>query len=162
MASVYTSYYMNQCGGGEIGRLYVPDFLGVQRGSGLGSIFGGLIRFLKPLFMKGLSALGTQAVKTGTEILSDIGTKPIKDILITRGLQAKQEIQNKLKNKFHKMTGEGIYTRSQEKRASPLISSEPTGCKKSFLHKIKPLIRKKKRKLKKVKATKERHLDIFS
>lgn len=168
MANIYTSYYINQIGTGQIGETYASDFNGVQRGRGLGSILGGLVRFLKPLFMKGVRTLTGQAIKTGTQILGDIGTKPLKDIIIERGKQARDELAEKAFNKIRKMTGQGINTLKRGKKFIPLISSRTHGsslstCKKDNLHKVKKSISKTKRQSREsVKNKKERHLDIFS
>jgi hypothetical protein len=43
-----------------------------QRGEGLGSIFGGLARFFKPLFFSGLKAVGKQAVKSAGAFAGDL------------------------------------------------------------------------------------------
>ena len=88
-----TRYYIHQAGGGGgggrdgIGPIYsVPPF--VQRGHGLGSLLGGLLLSIRPLFVSGLrtagKALGREALRTGGKILTDIADNPqtgIKEII---------------------------------------------------------------------------------
>jgi hypothetical protein len=66
----YTRYYVNQSGGGSgIGPVYRAIFM-VQRGKGLGSFFRGLFRFVKPLLYSGAKAVGKEALKTGSNIIT--------------------------------------------------------------------------------------------
>ena len=64
----YNDYYTRQAGGA------LPYFVGarVQRGHGLGSLFGGLIRSAMPLIKRGAVALGKGALKTGLRIADDV------------------------------------------------------------------------------------------
>ena len=68
MTDPYTPYYVNQAGHG------MPVFTGgrMQRGHGLGSIFGGLARLAMPLIKKTLPVLKRQAFKTGSRVLGDV------------------------------------------------------------------------------------------
>ena len=52
----------------------MPVFAGgrVQRGHGLGSLFGGLIRSATPLIKSGAIALGKRALKTGLNVAGDV------------------------------------------------------------------------------------------
>jgi hypothetical protein len=52
-----------------------PVFAGrrYQRGHGLGSIFGGLFKAAIPLLKKGAKTLGREALKTGLNIVGDVG-----------------------------------------------------------------------------------------
>jgi hypothetical protein len=79
----YTNYYFAQVGGAglhDIGPIYAAPYV-YQRGSGIGSFFSGLIRSLNPLISSGLNAIRNQSIKTGGEILKNVGSKPFKDIL---------------------------------------------------------------------------------
>lgn len=64
----YEDYYVRQVGDG------LPVFVGarVQRGHGLGSLFGGLIRSAMPLIKRGALALGKGALKTGLGVAGDV------------------------------------------------------------------------------------------
>ena len=64
----YSEYYARQAGGA------LPYFAGAQyqRGHGLGSLFGGLLRSSKPLIKRGDVALGKGALKTGVRIADDV------------------------------------------------------------------------------------------
>ena len=64
----YNEYYARQAGGA------LPYFAGAQyqRGHGLGSLFGGLLRSAMPLIKRGALALGKGALKTGVRIADDV------------------------------------------------------------------------------------------
>ena len=64
------NYYTRQVGGP------LPYFVGskVQRGHGLGSLFGGLLRNVAPLTRRGAVAVGKRALKTGMQIADDVMT----------------------------------------------------------------------------------------
>ena len=64
----YNDYYARQAGGS------LPYFAGAQyqRGHGLGSLFGGLLRSAMPLLKRGAMALGKGALKTGVRIAGDV------------------------------------------------------------------------------------------
>ena len=64
----YNEYYARQAGGA------LPYFAGAQyqRGHGLGSLFGGLLRSAMPLIKRGAVALGRGALKTGVRIADDV------------------------------------------------------------------------------------------
>ena len=64
----YNDYYTRQVGGA------LPYFVGarVQRGQGLGSLFGGLLRSVAPLIRRGAIALGKRALRTGMQIADDV------------------------------------------------------------------------------------------
>ena len=64
----YNDYYAQQAGGA------LPYFAGVQyqRGHGLGSLFGSLLRSAMPLIKRGAVALGKGALKTGVRIAGDV------------------------------------------------------------------------------------------
>jgi hypothetical protein len=105
MEAEYTSYYMNQYGGGltEIGPLYINRrFIQHGRG-GIGAFFSGLIRRLTPLIRSGFSTLKKQGMKTGAKILNDIGKKPMRDILKEHGQAAAIELMRKGADKLEKM-----------------------------------------------------------
>ena len=106
----YTRYYVNQSGGGgggEIGPVYRASFR-MQRGNGIGSFFRGLFRFVKPLLYSGAKAVGKEALKTGSHIMTDILNKepeqPLGDIFRSRFSEAKGNLEQKIK----KMTGSGL------------------------------------------------------
>lgn len=60
----------------------LPVFRGarIQRGHGLGNVFGSLFRWLKPMVQKTATAAGRELVKTGADIASDaLAGKPLKE-----------------------------------------------------------------------------------
>ncbi len=107
MQSYYTQYYLKQSGRGlsDIGGIYkTPSFYQAGRG-GIGSFFAGLYKYLKPLVSSGISALADQSIKTGTNILSEIGQKPFKQILKEQGKNAASELKQRGINKLKRMQG---------------------------------------------------------
>ena len=84
----YTRYYVKQSGGGvEIGPVYRATFR-VQRGNGIAFFFRGLFRSVKPLLYSGEKAVGKEALKKVSNIITDILYKkpesPVGDIFKTR------------------------------------------------------------------------------
>ena len=70
-------YYLRQAVRGSeqndtwIGPIYsIPPFL--QRGHGIGNVFGSLFRWIKHIIWSGAKALGRETLPTGGKILSDI------------------------------------------------------------------------------------------
>ena len=64
----YKDYYARQAGGALSYSAGAP----YQRGHGLGSLFGGLLRIAMPLIKRGAVALGKGALKTGVRIADDV------------------------------------------------------------------------------------------
>ena len=64
----YECYYRNQCGHG------LPVFYGarMQRGHGLGSIFGGLFSSVFPFIKNYTPVIGQKALQTGVRIANDV------------------------------------------------------------------------------------------
>ena len=112
----YTRYYANQSGGGggEVGSVYRASFR-TQRGHGIGSFFRGLFRFVKPLLFSGAKAVGKEALKTGSNIITDIlsneSEQPVGAIFKNRFHQAKGNLEQKIKN----MTGSGLSLKRKRK-----------------------------------------------
>ena len=65
----YTEYYLNQQRGGSM-----PVFRGTryQKGHGLGNVFAKLFRHATPLFRRGVSYVGKQALNSGRHIAQDV------------------------------------------------------------------------------------------
>jgi len=66
---MYTDYYLRQQQGGSM-----PVFRGTryQKGHGLGNVFAKLFRHATPLFRRGVSYLGKQALNSGRHIVQDV------------------------------------------------------------------------------------------
>jgi hypothetical protein len=86
-------YYIHQGGGGSEYQadLFGPVYVGspyLQRGHGIGSFLAGLLRAMKPLALRGARAFCSEALKTGSQILADIGNKQpdrkVKEIVADR------------------------------------------------------------------------------
>lgn len=118
----YVKYYTVQSGQGlaDIGAIYksVPI---LQQGRGIGSIFTGLTRFLKPFFINGIDALKDQAKTTGLNILKDIGNKSLQDILKEQTIATAQGLAdkavNKVKRKMQDGSGKSIKRKKLAKRS---------------------------------------------
>lgn len=178
MSDHYTNYYMLQSGKGlsDIGAVYHQQQV-IQHGRGLGAFFGGLARYLKPFFMHGLNVIKQEAMNTGVEILSEIGTRPINDILREKSKTAVQNLQDKAINHIRSnMNGSGISTginRFKKHKygsltdvnsfAPKLLKAKKNTkqTKKKKTATIKKNIKKKVTKTKK-KSVDQRSLDIFS
>lgn len=165
MSSAITRYYLIQAGGGGHHNSVGPMFKSrevYQRGYGIGSFFGKLMGYLKPLALNGLEALADQTYKTGKNVVHDlIGRKPLNDVLRDRGeeavLQLTEKGLNKIKRKMTKsQSGKGINKR--RKRRKPISSTIGGRKRRSKTKQIGGRrTKRKKRRAKKPKRT----LDIF-
>ena len=95
----YTRYYVNHSGGGEIRPVY-RACLRVQSGKDIW-FFRWLFRFVKALLYSGAKAVGIEALKSGSNIITDILNKEPEEhlcnIFKTRFSQAKGYLKKRLK-----------------------------------------------------------------
>jgi hypothetical protein len=114
----YTRFYLHQSAGGEIGPVYRANFR-VQRGNGLGSFFRGLFRFVKHLLYSGAEAVGKEALKTGSNIITDILNKdseqPVRNIFKGYFREAKCNLEDKIKKMA--WSGLGLKRKRMTKKA---------------------------------------------
>ena len=93
MLNPYEEYYLNQVGQGRSSALPVYSGLPVQRGRGLGNIFGALARSAAPLLKRGAIALGKQLFKTGGRVVSDlVSGSNLKTSLKRRAKESVQDL----------------------------------------------------------------------
>lgn len=110
MNSRYLKYYNNQIGGGggevDFGSLFrvTPR---IQRGRGIGNLFSGLFRYLKPFIYSGLNAVKGEAIRQGGNIIQNIGTKPFSELLKESGVEGLHNLSEKAVNKLKTMSGSG-------------------------------------------------------
>ena len=85
MENAYIEYYTVQVGSGlkDIGPLY-HNARFVQQGRGFGSFFETLFTYLKP------------ALKTGTSIITEVGSRPLNEILIDHGKKFGEDLSSKV------------------------------------------------------------------
>lgn len=153
--NTYIEYYENKCGSGlsDFGPIYYTPRI-IQHGRGFGNFFASLFNYLKPLISSGLNAVKETAITTGVKALSEVGDRPLKEILIEHGAKAAKDLEQKYKRKFQ--NGKGIIlskkqTIKRNHKANLIHSTSLPQTKR-----IKKNSRKKKNK------EKERVLDIFS
>lgn len=68
----YLAYYRQQQTGRGVASVYRGA--AYQRGHGIGSFLGGLLRTVGPLIRSGASALGKEALRSGVGFLGDVAT----------------------------------------------------------------------------------------
>lgn len=113
----YIRYYTNQIGGGNggfytdvqsFGPLYKAPKI-YQRGRGIGGCFGGVFRFLKPLFTSTIQFFRDEFLKTGSDLIHGIAEqKPMRDIIRDRSLEIVDKIRDKASDKIKAMSGSGM------------------------------------------------------
>lgn len=156
---VYTAYYLNQAGSG-IGGVYSSGLY--QKGNGIGSFLGGLFRCVFPLLKSGSSALGTELLKSGANIISDIGkNEPVQSVIKKRG---KETINNLSKLVGDKMFGSGYKANAALKRSHSVASSRSVknAKKPKTSKKANKKIKKSNSKKKTKSRSKSEIFDIFS
>lgn len=126
MDAVYTSYYNNQSGSNvqNIGEIYHTP-RNVQYGRGIGSFFSALYSHLKPLFKTGLNILKNKSIDIGKEMLEEIGTKPIKEILLNQGKKVVNNFKEATIDKIKTMQeGKGKRIKLKRLKQRPQIKSK--------------------------------------
>lgn len=108
---IYSYYYLNQAGTG-FGSVYAGNVY--QRGHGIGSFLGGLFRCVFPLLKSGTAKVGSELLKTGANIVSDIARNEDFDTVIKR--RGKETIENLGRMAGEKMFGHGYTTTVSRKR----------------------------------------------
>lgn len=104
MDKQYTNYYHNQSGRNvhNLGDIYRSPRI-VQHGRGIGSLFTSLFSHLKPLLRSGANFLKNKTAEIGKEILEEVGTKPIKEILKEKGKKVFNNIRENTIEKLKTM-----------------------------------------------------------
>lgn len=157
MEERYINYFSNQLqqrGSGlvDIGKLYKTnrvyqngfgELTPVQRGDGLASLIRNFYQLAYPLIKSGFSALGTEAKTAGKNILRDITTKPITDLIKQHGTEAFTNLKDKVNEEMKKknMHGKGI-KKQKKKKINKLHQRQVGGFekkKKSIKNKVKQL-----------------------
>lgn len=113
--STYLNYYKSQVGGAspDFGpKYFVPRTY--QAGRGFRSFFSSLFGYLKPILASGMSALKNTAVKVGGKVLSEVGQRPFRDIILDSGKEAISELHSKFRNKFQ--DGKGLFKIGSRKK----------------------------------------------
>lgn len=160
MENAYIEYYSVQVGSGlkNIGPLY-HNARFVQQGRGFGSFFETLFTYLKPIFKSGFNALKDSALKSGTSILSEIGSRPLNEILTEHGKKFGEDLGVKMKRKFQDGSGLIFAGAAKKKLCNKSIKAKPSHKLHQSSNKRKPR-KSARRNFSKIKKT--RVLDIFS
>ena len=104
--NLFERYYLNQAGGGGVGE---NVFRGtrIQRGHGIGGLFRGLFKSVKPLLKsgmknikpilkKGMKFVGQQALDSGMNLASDLlKGRNIKTATRKRAIEARDQLKRK-------------------------------------------------------------------
>lgn len=178
MASRYTQYYLSQVGRGlgDVGPLYkTPIILQHGRG-GIGNLFKGLFRYLRPSLFAGAKAVLKQTRDVGQNVLKDYGTKPISSLIKEHGHKAVQELAKKGVDKLFRMQGGSGQKRIKRQRGGNILQTLSTSKRRKKTKKKRSTSTRKKNsahkqsgkgklknkiKKKSSKKKKERVLDIF-
>jgi hypothetical protein len=108
----FEEYYSHQVGSG------LPYYSGVplQRGYGLGGIFGSLFRTIFPFIKQGAKTVGKELLKTGVSIASDVVSgQNVKSAAKQRFQETGKTLADKAVNKAKSMLGGG-YKRKRKAR----------------------------------------------
>lgn len=155
-------YYDDQIGGG----LGVRNFYTgsrYQRGNGVGSWLGGLLRKMLPYVASGAKALGKEALRAGARVVDDVTNNGanFKEALKTRARESRKTLRNKAADKLSEiMKGDGYKSRSRKRgrqSRKKRASGRTVTSKKRIVKKRKTVRGKKKKK----KPTVRSITDIF-
>lgn len=164
--SHYDSYFAGrQVGFGieDIGPVY-RSRIHYQRGRGLSDVFSGLIRFVTPYLISGTKAVGKEALRSGSELLANLGSQPIGQMLKQQRDISMQNLSQKAEDKIKQirsslMSGKGIKRRRSN--VTDLIASLSKKRRTTKKGKKKKTVKKSKTKTKRRKHTKKAFLKAF-
>lgn len=161
---IYTEYYLSQAGSG-FGNIYSAPVY--QKGCGIGSFLGGLFRSVFPLLKRGVSAVGSELLKSGSNMIRDIVNS--QDPQISLKKRGKESINNLSNMLGDQMFGSGYKSRSNAKYPQKRLRRQPVKKRKA---EPKTKVNKKKKtnstkktiptKKKKPQRNKNDIFDIFS
>jgi hypothetical protein len=126
-------YYLNQAGRGlasppGIGPVYASP-LYLQRGHGIGNLFGSLFRWVRPLLWSGAKAVGRETLRTGGKILSDIAENKSPDV--SAGDIVTKHVTESAQNLIGKLRGRGRKRPSSSSSASKKKRKKPAVAKRA-------------------------------
>lgn len=148
----YISYYINQIGSGSGGSVAISSvYRGhrYQRGHGIGSFLGGLLRMAMPYIKSGVKILAREGLKTGIHVTDDVINKGynFKESLRGRSKEAGRNLQNIAASKIiDVMSGRGykrrVNTSKRQSRGSK--STRKSASRKKNNKKTKKKLKKRK------------------
>lgn len=127
---LYENYYLNQTGHG------LPVYVGGRalRGSGLGSVLGGLFRAAMPLLKQGGKALLREGARTGLDMAADVlSGQSLKSAAKRRAKQAGERLVTQAVNRVSNntpRTAKRIKSRTHSQRGQKRGSSGQRGRKR--------------------------------
>lgn len=157
--SHYVKYFGGELTGrgvNNIGPVH-QSFRFKQRGRGLSSVFQGIFRFLSPYILSSTKAIGNEALRSGADLLQNLGKKPIKELIRDQRDISLKNLVDKAENKMREMTkqtGGAIKRRANVTSLIHRLNALDAGGKRKRKRKVKP---KSKRKIiKKVSKTRKK------
>lgn len=123
---IYTTYYLNQAGCGFSNVYSGPMY---QKGYGIGSFLGGLFRSVYPILKKGASIVGSELLKSGSNIISDIASAQDPQMVVKK--RGKEAINNLSRVVGEKMFGAGYKAAKAVKRKHSDSKSQPVKKRKT-------------------------------
>ena len=117
--SHYTRYYDEQIGGGWSGVRNVFAGSSFQRGRGIGSWLGGLIRRILPYVRSGAKTVGKETLRAGMKVIDDVANNGVnfKESIKSRAGESGRLLKRKAAEKITEiMKGSGYKTTRRVKR----------------------------------------------
>lgn len=107
----YFNRYQTGRGINDIGPVYRATHH-IQRGRGLSGILSTIIKYISPFLLSSTKAIGQEALRSGSEILQNLGNKPIADLIKGEAMRSGKSLADRtgrtLKKMSDEMSGEGI------------------------------------------------------
>lgn len=138
-----------------------------QRGRGLGSVFGHLYRYLKPLLTKSVKALGHEVLSATGDILDDNSGAPLAQIIKSRGERSVENLKRKADEKLKAvMSGSGAKKLKKKPIYPNLAFQRPIKKERKLKSKKQERQKKEKKRKKRANSKKKKRKpilnDIFS
>ena len=153
----YIAYYNYQVGGGGDGVKTVYIGSRFQRGHGIGSFLGGLLRGVLPYLKSGARFLSKEAFKTGINVIDDIENRGsgFREAVKERSKETIKNLKRRAGEKVGDlMLGSG-YKNSKKKKKRQSVQKHSKKRKKS----LKRLKNKKNKKVKKKTKSKKKKVN---
>lgn len=158
---IYTEYYLNQAGSGFSNIYAGPSY---QKGYGIGSFLGGLFRTIYPILKKGSAVFGSELLKSGANIITDLSKNEEPQQVIKK--RGKETINNLSKRVGDHMFGAGYRADGKLKRRQSSATVGSVKKQKKVTKKSSKTKKTTKKTTKKSKNKKKRSkadiLDIFA
>lgn len=167
MTNSYDLYHSRGFGG-AVGNFDIGPIFRLrhrQEGRGLGNFFSSIFKYISPYILSASKAVGKEALRSGTEFISDIGSKPLTEIFSEQKKKVLGNLTQAAENKLRKMregqSGLGLYKRRRKNISNVIRNLVKVKRGRKRGRKKSTKVKRKTTKRRKSKKSLKRLQDIF-